>query len=195
MMLDFYIRALDILLALLALAALSPILAGIAALVGTTGRPIIFRQKRNGKNGSVFTIYKFRTMRVMEDGDKKFRQATYRDDRTTTVGSFLRHYSLDELPQLLNIVKGEMSIVGARPHALAHDRQFIDKIPDYMKRYALRPGLTGLAQIRKFRGPTDTLDKMLNRVNSDIEYIEKRSVSLYMDIIRQTAMGMYKETE
>ena len=192
-MLDFYIRALDILIALLAIAALSPLLAGAAFLVRATGRPIIFRQKRNGMQGKVFTIYKFRTMRVMEDGDKKFQQASFKDDRTTTIGSLMRHYSIDELPQLFNVLKGEMSIVGARPHALAHDREFEDKIKDYMKRYTLRPGLTGLAQIRRFRGPTDTLEKMVNRVQSDVEYIEKRSVKLYLDIIRQTAMGLYKE--
>ena len=193
-MLDFYIRALDILIALLALAALSPLIVGAALLVRSTGRPIIFRQKRNGRKGSVFTIYKFRTMRVMEDGDQKFKQASFKDDRTTTIGSLMRHYSIDELPQLFNVLKGEMSIVGARPHALAHDREFEDQISDYMKRYTLRPGLTGLAQIRKFRGPTDTLDKMINRVKADLEYIEKRSVRLYLNIIRQTAMGLYKES-
>ena len=116
------------------------------------------------------------------------------DDRTTAVGTFLRHYSIDELPQLLNILKGDMSIVGARPHVLAHDRQFVDKIEGYMRRYTLRPGLTGLAQVRRFRGPTDTLQKMVDRVQSDLEYIDNRSVKLYLQIIRQTAMGLYKET-
>ena len=193
-MVDFYLRVLDILIAILALIALSPILGIFGFLVRTTGRPVIFRQKRNGRQGRVFTIYKFRTMRVMEDGDQKFKQASLNDDRTTTVGAFMRHYSIDELPQLLNILKGDMSIVGARPHALAHDRQFVDKIDGYMRRYTLRPGLTGLAQVRRFRGPTDTLEKMVNRVRSDLEYIDNRSVRLYMDIIRQTAMGLYKES-
>ena len=192
-MLDFYLRALDILIAILALIALAPLLGISSLLVRATGRPIIFRQKRNGKKGSVFTIYKFRTMRVMEDGDQKFKQASFKDDRTTTVGAFMRHYSIDELPQLINVLKGDMSIVGARPHALAHDRQFVDRVEDYMRRYTLRPGLTGLAQIRRFRGPTDTLEKMVNRVKSDLEYIDTRSVRLYMDIIRQTAMGLYRE--
>lgn len=192
-MLDFYIRALDILIAILALIALAPFLGVFSLLVRATGRPIIFRQKRNGRQGKVFTIYKFRTMRVMEDGDQKFKQASFKDDRTTTVGAFLRHYSIDELPQLFNVLKGEMSIVGARPHALAHDRQFVGKIEGYMRRYTLRPGLTGLAQIRRFRGPTDTLEKMVNRVTSDLEYIENRSVRMYVDIIRQTAMGLYRE--
>ena len=192
-MVDFYLRVLDIFIAILALIALSPLLGISALLVRATGRPIIFRQKRNGRQGRVFTIYKFRTMRVMEDGDQKFKQASFKDDRTTTVGAFLRHYSIDELPQLFNILKGDMSIVGARPHALAHDRQFVDKIEDYMRRYTLRPGLTGLAQVRRFRGPTDTLEKMVNRVRSDLEYIDNRSVQLYLNIIRQTAMGLYKE--
>ncbi|MAA78404.1 MAG: hypothetical protein CL916_04025 [Deltaproteobacteria bacterium] len=192
-MVDFYLRVLDVFFALIALIALSPLLGIAALLVRSTGRPIIFRQKRNGRKGRVFTIYKFRTMRVMEDGDENFKQASIKDDRTTAVGAFLRHYSIDELPQLLNILKGDMSIVGSRPHALAHDRQFVGKIEDYMRRYALRPGLTGLAQVRRFRGPTDTLEKMVNRVRSDLEYIDNRSVQLYLDIIFQTAMGPYKQ--
>lgn len=192
-MVDFYLRVLDIFIALLALIVLAPILGIFTLLVRTTGRPVIFRQKRNGRQGRVFTIYKFRTMRVMEDGDKNFKQASFADDRVTTVGAFMRHYSIDELPQLLNILKGDMSIVGARPHALEHDRQFVNKIEGYMRRYTFRPGLTGLAQVRRFRGPTDTLEKMVNRVRSDLEYIDNRSVQLYLDIIRQTAMGMYKE--
>ena len=192
-MVDFYLRVLDILIALLALIALSPLLGISALLVRASGKSVIFRQKRNGRQGRVFTIYKFRTMRVMEDGDQSFKQASLKDDRVTAVGAFLRHYSIDELPQLLNILKGDMSIVGARPHALAHDRQFADKIDDYMRRYTLRPGLTGLAQVRRFRGPTDTLEKMVNRVRSDLEYIDNRSVRLYLDIIRQTAHGLYKE--
>jgi len=192
--LSFYIRALDILIGLLALALLSPLLGVSAVLVRMTGRPVIFRQKRHGKEGKIFTIYKFRTMRVTEDGDKNFKQASFKDDRVTAIGGLLRHYSIDELPQILNVLKGDMSLVGARPHPIALDREFSKKIENYMKRYHLRPGITGLAQVRKFRGPTETLEKMLNRVHSDLEYIEKRSVRLYLDIIRQTANGLYRES-
>jgi putative colanic acid biosynthesis UDP-glucose lipid carrier transferase len=192
MIIDFYIRALDILIAILAILALSPVLIGVAAMVGLTGRPIVFRQKRNGQKGKTFTIYKFRTMKVMENGDSLFKQASVKDNRITTVGNFLRHYSLDELPQLFNVLKGEMSIVGTRPHPLALDREFEDQVPNYMERYTLRPGLTGLAQVREFRGPTDTLEKMVNRVNSDLEYIEKRSAKLYFKIIRETAVAMFR---
>ena len=99
-------------------------------------------------------------MKVMENGDSTFKQAAIQDNRITTVGNFLRHYSLDELPQLFNVLKGEMSIVGTRPHPLALDREFEEKIPNYMDRYKLRPGLTGLAQVREYRGPRDTIRDM-----------------------------------
>ena len=193
MLIDFYIRALDIILALIALFLTSPILIITSLIIRLDNSPTIFKQKRNGRTGSVFTIYKFRTMRVMENGDSEFQQATNNDDRYTAFGKFLRHYSIDELPQLVNVLKGDMSLVGPRPHALAHDRQFIDRISNYMNRYDVKPGITGLAQIRGFRGETDTLEKMQNRVTADKEYIEKRSVRLYMRILRKTINGRFHE--
>ena len=193
MLIDFYIRALDILLAIIALFLMSPVLLITSLLIRIDSAPIIFRQKRNGRKGSVFTIYKFRTMRVMEDGDQKFEQARTNDDRYTAIGKFLRHYSIDELPQLFNVLKGEMSLVGPRPHVLAHDRQFVDRIPDYMSRYEIKPGITGLAQIRGFRGETDTLKKMLDRFTADREYIKKRNIRLYMRILRKTVNGRFHE--
>ena len=151
----------------------------------------MFRQKRNGCNGKTFLMYKFRTMKVIEDGDKSFRQASFVDDRYTKVGRVLRKFSMDELPQFFNSLLGDMSIVGPRPHPLALDREFAPQIDRYMDRYLVPPGITGLAQIRGYRGETDTLKKMQDRVFSDLEYIERRSTALYLKILLQTAFGKF----
>jgi len=133
----------------------------------------IFIQKRNGMNGERFKMYKFKTMKVSEDGVNNFTQVTSNDSRVTFTGSFLRKYSLDELPQLINIFLGSMSVVGPRPHPIALDEKFKNKVKNYMQRYNVKPGLTGLAQVNGFRGETDTLEKMKLRVNKDLEYIDK----------------------
>ncbi len=133
----------------------------------------IFIQKRNGMNGERFKMYKFKTMKVSEDGVNNFTQVTSNDSRVTFTGSFLRKYSLDELPQLINIFLGSMSVVGPRPHPIALDEKFKNKVKNYMHRYNVKPGLTGLAQVNGFRGETDTLEKMKLRVNKDLEYINK----------------------
>lgn len=136
--------------------------------------PVIFRQRRTGLNGKIFTIFKFRTMRVAED-DHCVRAAKRVDPRITWVGEMLRRTSLDEIPQLLNVLKGDMSIVGPRPHALAHDLDYGRRIPDYHLRFRVRPGITGLAQVRGLRGGIETFTDMQRRVAADNEYIERWS--------------------
>ena len=152
--------------------------------------PLLFRQQRVGLHGAAFTMLKFRTMRAepMERG--VLRQATRRDSRVTRIGGCLRRYSLDELPQLINVLHGEMSIVGPRPHAMgtrAGGRLFEDVTHRYAARHCVKPGMTGLAQIRGWRGETDTEDKLLRRVDSDLEYIATWSPGLDLSIIWRTA--------
>ncbi len=133
--------------------------------------PILFRQARGGLNGRVFTIYKFRSMRCEENGDKVV-QASRDDDRITRIGRFIRKTSIDELPQLLNVLKGDMSLVGPRPHAQAHDAHYGALIDSYAQRFQARPGLTGLAQIKGLRGGTSEVEAMAERVKADVAYIE-----------------------
>jgi lipopolysaccharide/colanic/teichoic acid biosynthesis glycosyltransferase len=173
-------RPLDVVGAGLGLVLLSPVLA-IAALIirmESSGSPI-FGQRRTGEGGRTFVIYKFRTMRVLEDGPT-IVQAAKDDDRITGFGRFLRRTSLDELPQLINILKGDMSLVGPRPHAVAHDEYYGLAIPGYGERFRARPGLTGLAQVSGYRGRTEELRDMAARVNKDLEYI--RTWSLWLDL-------------
>jgi putative colanic acid biosysnthesis UDP-glucose lipid carrier transferase len=134
--------------------------------------PVIFRQRRTGLGGKVFTIFKFRTMRVAED-DHSVRAAMRTDPRVTWVGEMLRRTSLDEIPQLLNVLIGDMSMVGPRPHALAHDLEYGRMIPAYHLRFRVRPGITGLAQVRGLRGGIESLADMERRVAADNEYIEQ----------------------
>lgn len=173
-------RMLDIVLATIAVVALSPILltAAIAVRVSSAG-PIIYRQKRYGLDGREITIYKFRTMYVMEP-DGQFHQATRNDSRVTPVGRFLRRSSIDELPQLINVLQGRMSLVGPRPHAVAHNEETRRLIRGYMLRHKVPPGITGLAQIKGYRGETSRLTDMHARVHYDLEYV--RSWSLWLDI-------------
>ncbi|MDQ1155130.1 sugar transferase [Brevundimonas sp. SORGH_AS_0993] len=163
-------RALDLAVAGLVLLALWPalILIALAILLETPG-PILFRQRRTGKDGRVFLILKFRTMTVTEDGDA-IRHCFRRDPRVTRVGAFLRASSLDELPQLINVLKGEMSLVGPRPHAVAHDRHYGALLPDYGARFAVLPGLTGLAQASGLHGEIQQLGCMARRVQADAAY-------------------------
>lgn len=173
-------RAVDILLAGLGLLVLAPIFALVALAIRLEGKgPVFFMQRRYGFNQEPFRIFKFRSMSVMEDGSA-FRQAKAGDARITRVGRWLRRTNIDELPQLINVLLGDMSLVGPRPHALAHDQQFDAKIALYARRHNVMPGITGWAQVNGFRGDTSTVDKMHNRVRCDLYYID--NWSLWLDI-------------
>lgn len=169
----------DIILSSIILIIISPVLFLIAAAVKlTSSGPIIFRQIRYGIDSKPIKVWKFRTMKVMEN-DSVVKQATKNDIRVTRVGNFLRRTSLDELPQFFNVLQGSMSIVGPRPHAVAHNEQYRYLIEGYMLRHKVKPGITGWAQINGWRGETDTLDKMQKRIEYDLEYI--REWSLWLD--------------
>ena len=170
----------DKLIALIALIVLSPLLVLISLLIKLDSRgPIVFKQNRNGLDNQTFKVWKFRTMRVMENG-LQVTQAKKDDDRITRIGNYLRKSSIDELPQLVNVLLGDMAIVGPRPHPIALNDRFRPLIENYDKRCAMRPGLTGLAQINGHRGPTETVEQMRNRIECDIQYIE--NWSLWSDI-------------
>lgn len=163
----------DILVAGSALLFFAPLFALVAALIKLSSPgPILFQQSRGGLNGKTFTIYKFRSMRCQENGAKVV-QAKRDDDRITMIGRIIRKSSIDELPQLLNVLRGDMSIVGPRPHAIAHDEQYGAVIANYHLRFRARPGLTGLAQIRGLRGGTSAVEAMAARIDADNEYIER----------------------
>lgn len=173
-------RAEDIILASLILLLISPVLCAIALAVKfSSPGPVIFRQTRYGMYGKPIKVWKFRSMKVMEN-DRVVTQATQNDPRVTKVGNFLRRTSLDELPQFINVLTGGMSIVGPRPHAVAHNEQYRQLIEGYMLRHKVKPGITGWAQINGWRGETDTLEKMEKRVEFDLEYI--REWSIWFDI-------------
>ena len=165
-------RALDLAIAGLALILFLPLLLLVAAAIRAEGSgPVLFRQQRTGLHGKPFWIFKFRTMRP-EPETPELRQASRHDARVTRVGRVLRKLSLDELPQLLNVLRGEMSLVGPRPHALRHDDQWGPLVPGYADRFRVRPGLTGLAQVRGWRGEVHDDDALLRRIASDNEYVE-----------------------
>jgi Undecaprenyl-phosphate glucose phosphotransferase len=176
-------RAFDIAAATVGLLAIAPLLLAIAFAVSIESPgPVLFRQRRGGFNGRAFTILKFRTMRVMEDGPTII-QATSNDHRLTRIGRWLRRFSVDELPQLINVLRGDMSLVGPRPHALAHDRQYGRLISNYPYRHHVRPGITGWAQVNGFRGETPTVDKMKQRVELDLWYATNWSFWLDLRIL------------
>lgn len=186
-------RLSDIVIAGLALVALSPLLIAIALAVKLTSvGPVLFKQRRYGLNGQEILVYKFRSMSVCEDG-AEVTQATRKDPRTTLVGSFLRRTSLDELPQLFNVLLGSMSFVGPRPHAIAHNEQYRRLINGYMLRHKVRPGITGLAQVNGLRGETETVEKMFRRVQFDLEYVKNWSLALDMQIIFKTALKVFRD--
>ncbi|MFN4091446.1 MAG: exopolysaccharide biosynthesis polyprenyl glycosylphosphotransferase [Brevundimonas sp.] len=179
-------RMLDVVVATTALVILIPAFVVIALLVRLDSPgPILFRQRRTGLNGRIFRILKFRTMSVIEDGHA-ISHATRNDPRVTRIGDFLRKSSLDEMPQLINVILGHMSLVGPRPHALAHDAQYGALLPQYVQRFAVRPGLTGLAQVKGFRGEIHQLDCMEQRVNADVEYVKTWSILSDIVILFQT---------
>jgi putative colanic acid biosynthesis UDP-glucose lipid carrier transferase len=161
----------------------------VAAVRLSSPGPILYRQQRSGLNGQRFKIYKFRTL-YEHACDREVaphcRQVGWDDDRVTPLGRLLRRTSLDELPQLLNVLRGEMAIVGPRPHAIPHDLYYCDRIKGYSRRYSVKPGLTGLAQVEGYRGPTKSLEQMQLRVEADITYIENWSLKIDLIIIART---------
>ncbi len=181
-------RVLDISGAATALLLLSPLMLAVALAIKLDSKgPILFTQWRSGFNGRLFRIFKFRTMQVLEDGPV-IRQATRDDPRFTRLGPWLRRVSIDELPQLFNVLRGEMSLVGPRPHAAAHDCEYERQIAAYAFRYQLKPGITGWAQVKGFRGETRTLDLMSKRIEHDLWYIENWSFWLDLKILVGTLM-------
>ena len=181
-------RASDLVLGSLMLLVAAPAMLLIAAgIKPTSPGSVIFKQRRYGLDGAEIVVYKFRTMKVSEDGDV-VAQATRNDDRVTPFGRILRRYSLDELPQLINVLQGRMSVVGPRPHAVAHNELYRRLIPGYMVRHKVMPGITGLAQVNGFRGETATIDDMQKRIEYDLEYLRRWSLLLDLKILLQTVM-------
>ena len=189
---DGVVKALeDRLLATLILMMISPLMLGVAlAIKLTSPGPVFFKQKRYGFNNEIIEVFKFRSMHVERcSGDSgQIAQATRDDDRITPLGRMLRRTSLDELPQFINVVRGEMSIVGPRPHAVAHNEQYAQLVDEYLARHKVKPGITGWAQVNGLRGETDTLDKMERRVQFDLHYIENWSLGFDLKIILQTLL-------
>lgn len=180
-------RTFDLVCSFVGLVFLAPLLVTIAILIKATSKgPVLFAQTRTGLGGKTFLIYKFRTMTTMENGDEVV-QACRHDSRVTRFGSFLRRSSLDELPQLWNVLIGDMSLVGPRPHAVAHDHYYGALLPDYRERFRAKPGITGLAQCNGARGPTETLDKMSRRIRLDLIYIDRWSLAMEVRILIKTA--------
>jgi putative colanic acid biosynthesis UDP-glucose lipid carrier transferase len=179
----------DMALSAAALLALALPMAFIGAGVKATSKgPVLFAQKRYGLDGESFRIWKFRTMTVAEDGHD-VAQATKNDPRVTPFGAFLRRTSLDELPQFFNVLLGDMSLVGPRPHAVAHNEKYKRLIPKYMLRHAIKPGITGWAQVNGWRGETDTLEKMIRRVEHDVHYVRHWTFWLDLKILFLTVFG------
>lgn len=181
-------RASDIGLALSAILMLWPMMAAIALAIRLTmPGPVLFRQHRYGLDGEPIEVWKFRSMRVAEDG-AVVRQAVRGDSRITPLGAFLRRTSLDELPQLFNVLQGRMSMVGPRPHAVAHNEFYRKLIPGYMVRHKVKPGITGWAQVNGARGETDTVEKMQRRIDYDLQYLREWSIALDLKILWRTVV-------
>ena len=186
-------RMSDVVLASLILLLLTPLMLAIAIGVKLTSPgPVIFKQRRYGLEGEEINVYKFRSMTVCEDG-ADVPQATKCDIRITPFGAFLRRSSLDELPQFINVLQGSMSIVGPRPHAVAHNEMYRKLISGYMIRHKVKPGITGWAQVNGLRGETETLDKMKARVEYDIEYLRDWSLFLDLWIIARTVLVVFRD--
>ncbi|RDV28158.1 undecaprenyl-phosphate glucose phosphotransferase [Alteromonas aestuariivivens] len=186
---DFLKRLEDIIISALILLVLAiPMLIIGAAVKLSSPGPVIFKQKRYGLDGKEITVYKFRSMTTQDNGERVV-QAKRNDPRVTRVGAFLRRTSLDELPQFINVLQGRMSIVGPRPHAVAHNEQYRKLITGYMLRHKVRPGITGWAQVNGLRGETETVNKMVKRVEYDLDYMHRWSVWFDMKIILMTIIG------
>ncbi len=182
--------AIDKVIAAAMLIVLSPLMIAVAILVGLSSPgPIIFKQKRHGFDGRVIEIWKFRSMKVHEACD--VAQAQRNDSRVTKIGKIIRRTSIDELPQLFNVLQGTMSLVGPRPHAVEHNHLYAQQIPAYMQRHRIKPGITGLAQVTGYRGETETLDKMLRRVELDIEYINNWSIWFDFVLLMKTPLSLF----
>lgn len=182
-------RIFDIVLAAMALLLLSPLFALVALMIKLDSRgPVFFLQRRYGFNQEPFRIYKFRSMHTLEDG-RIVTQVARNDSRVTRIGRFLRRTNIDELPQLINVLRGDMSLVGPRPHALAHDQLFERQIANYARRHNVKPGITGWAQVNGYRGETDTKEKMLLRVEHDLYYIDHWSMWLDIRILFLTVFS------
>jgi putative colanic acid biosynthesis UDP-glucose lipid carrier transferase len=185
-------RFLDLAISVAILPVLLPLLGIIALLIKLTSPgPAIFKQRRYGLGGEEITVLKFRTMKVMEDGNNTYKQVTRADDRVTPLGRVLRKTSLDELPQLLNVLGGSMSLVGPRPHALAVNEQFRQVIPGYMVRHKVKPGITGWAQVNGCRGGDD-LESMKRRTAYDLEYLRSWTLALDLVVIWKTAVMLVR---
>ncbi len=185
-------RASDIVLATSILALILPVMIAIAIGVkASSPGPVLFKQRRYGLDGREIFIYKFRSMTVTEDGDS-IRQATRGDPRVTRFGGFLRRTSLDELPQFINVLQGRMSVVGPRPHAVAHNEMYRKLIKGYMIRHKVRPGITGWAQVNGLRGETETLEKMKARIEYDLAYLRNWSLALDLKIVLKTIFVLGK---
>ncbi len=184
-------RVTDVALAALIIVLISPVLLAVAIGVKMSSPgPIIFKQRRTGLDGKEILVYKFRSMRTMDNGPV-VQQATRNDPRITPFGAFIRKTSLDELPQLFNVLFGSMSLVGPRPHAVAHNEEYRKIVQAYMLRHKVRPGITGWAQVNGFRGETDTVDKMAARVQYDLEYLRNWSLALDLKIIARTVRVLF----
>lgn len=187
-------RAFDILLSAGALLFFLPLLVTVAVLIRIESKgPALFRQRRTGLNGVIFTVFKFRTMTVAEDGPT-IRQATQGDQRITRLGAILRKFSIDELPQLLNVLRGEMSLIGPRPHAVAHDELWSEQAPGYALRFRAKPGLTGYAAICGFRGEVKELQAIIDRVEADNTYIDTWTFGLDVKIVLRTIPLIFSDS-
>ena len=184
---EVFDRVISLILLLLA----SPLFLLFGLIIKLSGPgPVLFHQKRHGIGGDDIDILKFRTMKLHTEPEGQVVQASRDDDRITKIGRFLRRSSLDELPQLINVLRGEMSLVGPRPHAVEHNESFKSKIPKYMLRHKVKPGITGWAQVNGFRGITDTEEKMALRIEHDLWYIQNWSLWLDIKILLQTPLAM-----
>ncbi len=182
-------RAFDVVAAIACLAVVSPLFLIVPIAIKLDSRgPVLFRQTRHGYNNEPIRVLKFRTMTVMEDGDS-FRPVVRHDPRVTRLGRFLRHSNIDELPQLFNVLAGNMSLVGPRPHATSQNETFAELISSFSRRHNVKPGITGWAQVNGYRGDTDTLEKMQRRVEHDLYYIDNWSLALDLKIMIMTLIS------
>ena len=185
--------AIDIVVSVIALVFFIPIMTFSAIAIKLDGRgPIIFRQNRKGFNGHEFVMFKFRTMSVLENGEV-ITQVTREDPRVTGIGKLLRASSIDELPQLWNVLRGEMSVVGPRPHALAHDNYFEKLLQDYAFRHHVKPGMTGWAQVNGLRGATPSVEQISRRVQMDLWYINNWTLWLDIQILLKTCTEVLRK--